>query len=255
MSAFVLIAAAVDASGQPQSPAPGLGGTSWRLVRFQGSDDKTLTPDDRSKYTLQFGADGSLTARIDCNRSRGTWKSAGAGQVQFGPLALTRAMCPPGSLHDRIVKHWDFIRSYVLRNGHLFLSLMADGGIYEFEPIPAASLDETQWDVIAINNGKQGVASVVNGTTVTIAFQKGSVAGNSGCNTYRGTYKVQGNAIAFSGVAATRRMCTAAGVMEQETQFLAALAASTAWAIEGDMLDLRHKDGSRQIQAKRAAVK
>jgi para-nitrobenzyl esterase len=27
-----------------------------------------------------------------------------------------------------------YVRSYVIRNGHLFLSLMADGGIYEFEP-------------------------------------------------------------------------------------------------------------------------
>jgi len=42
--------------------------------------------------------------------------------------------CPPGSLHDRIVKHWPYIRSYVLKDGHLHLSLMADGGIYEFVP-------------------------------------------------------------------------------------------------------------------------
>jgi len=40
-----------------------------------------------------------------------------------------------GSLHDRIVKQWGYIRSYVMKDGHLFLSLMADGGIYEFEPI------------------------------------------------------------------------------------------------------------------------
>lgn len=66
--------------------------------------------------------------------SGGTWTSSGASQVQFGPLALTRAMCPPGSLHDQIVKQWGNIRSYVLKDGHLFPSLMADGGIYEFEP-------------------------------------------------------------------------------------------------------------------------
>jgi para-nitrobenzyl esterase len=34
------------------------------------------------------------------------------------------------------VKQWGFIRSYVIRDGHLCLSLMADGGIYEFEPLP-----------------------------------------------------------------------------------------------------------------------
>lgn len=126
-------------NARAQTPAPpssaGLQGTSWQLVRFQGSDEKILVPDDRAKYTIEFGAGGQLTARVDCNRGRGSWKSSGPNQVQFGPLALTRAQCPPGSLHDQIVKQWGFIRSYVIKNGHLFLSLMADGGIYEFEPV------------------------------------------------------------------------------------------------------------------------
>jgi para-nitrobenzyl esterase len=43
-------------------------------------------------------------------------------------------MCPPGSLHDHIVKNWGYVRSFVMKDGHLFLSLLADGGIYEFEP-------------------------------------------------------------------------------------------------------------------------
>jgi para-nitrobenzyl esterase len=36
------------------------------------------------------------------------------------------------------VKDWPYVRSYVLRNGHLFLSLMADGGVYELEPLIGA---------------------------------------------------------------------------------------------------------------------
>jgi len=32
------------------------------------------------------------------------------------------------------IKRWPFVRSYVLKDGRLYLSLMADGGIYEFEP-------------------------------------------------------------------------------------------------------------------------
>ena len=65
--------------------------------------------------------------------------AAGDSQLQFGPLALTRAACPRPVLHDRIVKDWTFVRSYVKRNGHLFLSLMADGGIYEYEPIASGN--------------------------------------------------------------------------------------------------------------------
>jgi para-nitrobenzyl esterase len=112
-----------------------LGGTSWQLVKFQGSDDTTLTPDDKTKYTITFGIDGRVSARLDCNRGSGTWTSSEPHQLQFGPMALTRAMCPPGSLHDRIARDWELVRSYTIKDGHLFLSLMADGGIYDFEPM------------------------------------------------------------------------------------------------------------------------
>ena len=43
--------------------ATGLAGTSWRLVRFQGGDGTTLTPDDGSKYTIEFKPEGRLAAR------------------------------------------------------------------------------------------------------------------------------------------------------------------------------------------------
>jgi putative lipoprotein len=126
-----------------QAPTAALSGTSWQLVKFQGSDDKTLTPADRAKYTVVFASDGSVSVRIDCNRGHGTWKSDGPNQLQFGPLALTRAMCPPALLNDRIPKDWTYVRSYILKNDHLFLSLMADGGTYEFEPfLPAGATAE-----------------------------------------------------------------------------------------------------------------
>lgn len=129
-----LVLSSACAQFAPQAPADVLGGTSWQLVKFQGGDDTVLLPDDKAKYTLAFGADGSFSARIDCNRGRGAWKADSKNQIEFGPMALTRAMCPPGSLHDLVVKHLSFVRSYVIKDGHLFLSLMADGGIYEFEP-------------------------------------------------------------------------------------------------------------------------
>ena len=118
----------------PQPAAPGLAGTSWQLVKFQGGDDTTLAQ-TISKVHDRVRRRRSLTARVDCNRGRGTWKSSGWNQLQFGPLALTRANCPAGWLHDQNVKQWSFIRWHVIEDGHLFLSLMADDGIYEFEPV------------------------------------------------------------------------------------------------------------------------
>jgi len=126
--------AAFAAVARISVPTTSLAGTTWRLVRFRGSDGTTVAPDNPASYTIQLAAGGGLIARVDCNRGRGTWRSSGANHIQFGPLTLTRAKCPARSLHDQIVRQWGQIRSYVIRDGHLFLSLMADGGIYEFEP-------------------------------------------------------------------------------------------------------------------------
>jgi heat shock protein HslJ len=113
---------------------PGPGGTSWRLVKFVGGSGKVLTALDRSKYQVAFADDGSVSVRIDCNRGRGSWKSLQRGQLELGPLALTRAMCPAAELTNRLAHDWTSLRSYLFADGHLFIALMADGGTYEFEP-------------------------------------------------------------------------------------------------------------------------
>ena len=132
-----LLLAASCAGKRPIAPSPTppspLAGTAWRVVEFRGGDDTVLTPEDRDKYTIELGADGRVAARIDCNRGTGWWNSASASQLEFGPLALTRAACP-APLTDRLTKDWSYVRTYTMRDGHLFLSLMADAGIYELEP-------------------------------------------------------------------------------------------------------------------------
>lgn len=122
----------VSAAGGPTN----LEGSSWRLVQIAMSNGVTRPAIERSRYTIGFGKDGVLNVRFDCNRGRGSWTSSGPGILEFGPLALTRALCSTGSLHDELVRQWPNVRSYLVKDGRLFLSLMADGGTIEFEPAP-----------------------------------------------------------------------------------------------------------------------
>ncbi len=213
--AALLLVFDCSAHGQTpqQSRATDLAGTSWQLVKFQGSDDTTLTPDDKAKYTITFGTDGRVNARIDCNRGNGTWKSSGPNQLQFGPLALTRMMCPPGSLYDRIAKHWEFVRSYVIKDGHLFLSLMADGGIYEFEPMggskAATALADTAWQLVKFKGSDDTTLTPDDKAKYTIAFgSDGRVNTRIDCNRGNGTWKSpEPNQLQFGPLALTRVMC------------------------------------------------
>jgi heat shock protein HslJ len=130
-----IMAASVTAGGQRSSSGKPLSGTSWRLVKFQGSDE-TFVPDDKSKYTINFGSNGRVTARVDFNRASTTWRANAKGELQFGSWSRTSARCGPGSLHDRIVNEGAAVRNFSIKDGHLFLSGMEGGGYYELEPAP-----------------------------------------------------------------------------------------------------------------------
>jgi heat shock protein HslJ len=126
------------AGGQKSSGGNPLNGTSWQLVRFQGPDERTISPDDKSKYTITFGTNGRVTARVDCNRASSTWRATATGELQFGSWSRTSAKCGPKSLHDQIVIEGAAVHNFSISDGHLFLKGMAEGGYYELEPIPTA---------------------------------------------------------------------------------------------------------------------
>ncbi|HSF19094.1 MAG TPA: META domain-containing protein [Vicinamibacteria bacterium] len=152
ISTLVLIATWLPcavAKGTPQESEPPaavskspLVDITWRLLEIQSMDDAigTVRPDDPSAYTMQLNRDGTFNMRLDCNRATGTWtaepsQDGSSGRFELGPLAMTRALCPPPRLDERVAKDAPFIRSFLLKDGRLYLSLMADGGIYAWEPL------------------------------------------------------------------------------------------------------------------------
>jgi heat shock protein HslJ len=130
-----IVSASLTVGGQKSPGGNPLSGTSWQLVKFQGPDEQTFAPDDKSKYTIKFGSNGRVTARVDCNRASSTWRATGKGEIQFGSWSRTSAKCGPGSLHDQIVNDGANVRKFSIKDGHLFLSGMEAGGYYELEPL------------------------------------------------------------------------------------------------------------------------
>jgi hypothetical protein len=43
---------------------------------------------------------------------------------------MTKMFCPPPSFDMQIARDAEYVRSYLLRDGRLYLNLMADGGTY-----------------------------------------------------------------------------------------------------------------------------
>lgn len=125
-----------------------LAGTRWQLRALQSMDDAqgTTTVGKPARYTVHFGPDGRASFRLDCNRGTGKWQgissAADSGALNFGPLATTRALCPPGSLAEKLTRQLPHVRSYLLKDGQLFMSLQADGGILHWEKQAGAGSGE-----------------------------------------------------------------------------------------------------------------
>jgi heat shock protein HslJ len=117
-------------------------GTTWQLLQIESmtSEQPSTNIADPTKYTVMFGDDGQAVFQIDCNRGSGTFQIVAAaddsGGLTFGPIAVTRMFCPQPSDDTKVAAALGYVRSYLLSNGKLYLSLLADSGIMHWEPLP-----------------------------------------------------------------------------------------------------------------------
>lgn len=72
---IAVIAATMVGCATLDPDAPPFTGTRWQLVSIQPMDDAqgTVRPSEAARYTLEFGADGRVAVRLDCNRGSATW--------------------------------------------------------------------------------------------------------------------------------------------------------------------------------------
>lgn len=106
------------------------------LWQWQGTlmnDGTAIVPTDPSRYTLELMPDGRAAIRADCNTGNGPYATKD-NLITLGPFALTRALCPPGSLDTRFVRQLESIVSYLVIDGDLILELPFDSGGMRFAP-------------------------------------------------------------------------------------------------------------------------
>jgi heat shock protein HslJ len=205
-------------------------------VGIQNADNTLVHPDDPAKYTLEFQPDGSLVARLNCNRGHGTWKSTSPGQLELGVMAVTMAACLPPSLDTRMAKDLGAVHSYVIENGHLHLNL-STGGFYEFEPPAPAGLPNTSWQLLQIRDPNGTSLHPDDPTKFTVEFNAdGSVVVQLDCNRGHGTWKSTApGKIELAPMAVTRMMCLHPALSDRMAKDWSSV---QSYAIEGGHLRL-----------------
>ena len=113
-------------------------------------------------------------------------------------------------------------------------------------------LASTKWQVTDYANpaNPTGMTTVWLGTTLTTEFGAvNQLNGSAGCNTYSGTYQVQGESLTISSPLAVTMMACPADVMAQETVFLSNLQAAKGYKLQdnGQQLHLLNDKGQVTI--------
>ena len=86
---------------------------------------------EQPNYTIAFAADGTFSAKADCNTVAGKYTAADAnassGSLAIVPGPTTTAACPEGSLSDLYILGLSNAASYANVSGALTITLKDDG--------------------------------------------------------------------------------------------------------------------------------
>jgi heat shock protein HslJ len=117
-------------SGSSPDATKTLTGVTW-MWAYTITPVDVFTPSDPASYTLELGADGRAVIRADCNRGNGAYTLNGS-ELRFGPMAMTQAMCAPGSLDTRFAQQLAGSAHTFWHGDTLMIDLAMDSGTMRF---------------------------------------------------------------------------------------------------------------------------
>jgi heat shock protein HslJ len=226
--------------------------TQWELIRYISAQGQLADILAETQVTLEF-ADGKLSGSAGCNSFFGDYQS-NAGSLTIGSIGYTEMFCtrPEGVMEQESAYLSALLdaASYTIDGESLTVTNVDGEDILIFRILKPVTLADEDWEMVALNNGQGEVVPALAGISVTATFsQDGNLAGSAGCNHYGSTYVVNGEQITIPAPAATRMFCSEfAGLMEQESAYLAALTSAAGYRIQQGALELYDAEGALVVR-------
>lgn len=243
--ATVGLAAAACSSTPAGGTGGTLDGTSWTLKTFDVKG--VATPVPAGMVVDAKFAEGKVAGFAACNSYTAPATISGA-KLTVGTAATTMMACEPAVTAVETAYLADLAGAATFTATAEALTIFGSDGksLLVYDAASANPL-EGEWNVTGYNTGTEAVTSPIAGTTLTANFTPdGKVNGNAGCNTYTGSYTLDGTALTVGPLATTMMACEQA-VMDQETKFLAALQTPTTVETSGKTVTLRDASGATQV--------
>ncbi len=110
-----------------------------------------------------------------------------------------------------------------------------------------ASLENTEWQLVSF--GPSGAElPVIEGSLLTLSLASdGQAGGQGGCNSFGGSYQLQGDTITFGELISTLMACVDNQVTQQEQAYLQALQSAGRYEVTADSLTIWYAEGANQL--------
>ena len=213
------------------------------VLRRASAEDQSALPSQQLRGMYSYMADAGWF--VDC-RSGARVPVAQAGDNAALEKAYSKARAMAGApmlatvqgrLEDRMPTEGDSARSTLVVVKFISVEAQACSG-----PSPTAELENTYWKLMTLDEkpvetpaGAREIHFVLNHASLRLS-------GFSGCNGITGTYRLDGDKISFTGIAATLMACT--NGMEIERQIHEMFPRVTGWKISGETLQLTDANGT-----------
>jgi heat shock protein HslJ len=229
--------------------ASGLEGVNWHLDSYLSKEGETECVLPNIQVTALFES-GRISGNAGCNNYGGHYVADG-NNLTVSDVVSTLMFCGENisDQESNYLANLQSAKSYNVSGNLLRIADFNGTVVLTYSVIQPASLTGTEWNMLSYNNGRGGLVSALADTRITALFsEEGELTGSAGCNSYSTSYEVNDSAIKIFPAATTRMYCSIPeGIMEQESEYLAALQSATSYEIQDEELVLLDANSTRVV--------
>jgi heat shock protein HslJ len=239
-----------DRPVHPDGSGNGLENVDWQLRQYLGDSGEMLAILPETTVAARF-SNGRVDGSTGCNHFFGTYTSGEDNRLALSPgIGSTQMACPPAIARQeqRYLALLPLMASWQRHDDTLWLLNRDREPVLEYVAAGPAVLQGSSWQASGINNGRGGVVSGKHTHLATATFSNDTISGSAGCNTFTASYQADGNRLSIGPAATTRKLCAEPdGIMQQEQEYLDALARVHTYTLKTGSLELRDENGSLQV--------
>ncbi|MCH5718386.1 META domain-containing protein [Niabella hibiscisoli] len=217
--------------------ATSITGKKWKLIELNGQPVADRI-NDKEPFIEFNDTNKRYTASGGCNGLGGTYTVTDKGRITFSQGMSTMMACENMMVENQLKEVFGKADNFTVNNNVLSLNKARMAPLARFQVVDnniASQLNGT-WEVDYISGPRIAFEGLYPDKKPTITFNlPDTVAtGNSSCNSFRSSIKIDGSKIRFGMPASTRMACPGAG----ESTFFKTLQSISQFSVSGNTLNL-----------------